>query len=62
MKRFEVGQHVTVDTLSGAQIEKIVYAITPQGPLVCSIVEWALAKAEDREPYGTGWPKEHIHA
>jgi hypothetical protein len=62
MKQFEIGQHVMVDTLSGTQIEKIVYAVRPDAPLVCSIVEWALAKAEDREPLGTGWPKEHIHA
>jgi hypothetical protein len=56
-----VGDHVLVRDVTGAVVEREVVSLSEEGePILASPDEAATAKAEGREPRGTGWPQDAI--
>ena len=59
--QLQIGDRVMVRDVAGDVIEREVVSLSDDGePILASPNEAATAKAEGREPRGTGWPGDAI--
>jgi hypothetical protein len=54
-----LGSKVRVQTALGVR-ERVVCGFSDGKPLFCTVDEAELARRDDREPRGIGWPREYV--